>query len=235
MNIQLKTPPTTLTATPTLQHLHFSLPLRPWQIEHFRGAIAQLAGLGSDHFHNHDNARGNYHYRYPLIHYQVVEGCAAITALGEGVEALERVLEGYDGRLWMGGRWHRAEVERITAAPLEFGVTPTWHTYHLRDWIALTDHSYRQWRSFTRMADKLALLERAFVGQVLAFAGGIGWHVDQRLVAEVVRVDGQRLVPCRGMAFMAFDATVRVQALLPTGIGLGKAVSLGFGRVKSEK
>lgn len=241
MNPQLITPegsgspqairPTLGNSPLPILHCHFALPLQHAELSAFRGAFAEFAGHGNEWFHNHDNVSGNFHYRYPLVQYQVVEGHAAITALGEGARALEQVMGHYDGRLWMRGQWHAAACTVANPGPFVPQTTETWQTYQIRDWVALNEKNHNQWRNTGRLADQMAVLETAFTSHVMAFARGIGWFVDKRLVAQLIDYQGCQWHQRRGANLLAFDATFRVQAQLPEGVGLGKGVSIGFGRL----
>lgn len=210
--------------------LVFDLPLRGNEIAAFRGAIAEKAGLQNEWFHNHDNKREGFHYRYPLIQYAARDGHAAITGIGDGAAALESFIREYDGQFSMKGSTRKAPVAEHRYHTVPLGTTEDWHTYRLRDWIALNNKHFAEWRTLTDLRERFALLEQAFVSHIMAFARGVGWQVERRLAAVITDYEGSRWVNCRGAELMAFDATFRVQALLPEGIGLGKAVSLGFGR-----
>ena len=87
MHPQVLPHPDTVVATrhalPTTR-LQLALPLDFEYLESLRGAIAAQAGLHNELFHNHDNSREGYHYRYPLIQYHCTDGKAAMLGLGEG-------------------------------------------------------------------------------------------------------------------------------------------------------
>jgi hypothetical protein len=211
--------------------LLLDLRMRPEQVPQLRGAIAEKAGLHNEWFHNHDNLHAGLHYRYPLVQYGCAGGKAAIMGIAAGADALAQFKQGYDGRLRMGGKSWVAPVLSYGIVDGRVETTEAWNTYRLRDWVALNGRNHAEWRGCGRLADQLAVLERAFLAHVMAFARGNGWYVERRLVAEVVGYEGWRRVACRGAELMAFDVTVRVQARLPEGVGLGKGVSLGFGRI----
>ncbi len=214
-----------------LTRCQVSIPLRQEALEQFRGAIAEQAGLENELFHNHDNTRENYHYRYPLIQYQCVNGKAAMIGLGEGADAIAHWMLAYGGRLKMGGKIHQAPIEEYRSRSETIQTTDEWHTYRISDWVALNEKNYSQWQKTQRLATQMEILESAFTAHIMAFARGINWFVDRRLVAELTDYHGCQWHKRRGAELLAFDATFRIQALLPDGIGLGKGVSIGFGRI----
>jgi hypothetical protein len=214
-----------------IYHCQLAHPIKLAQLEQFRGAIAEQAGLDNELFHNHDNSRENYHYRYPVIQYYCDNGKAAMIGIGEGADALTAWAESYAGKLQMGGKFHQAPIEEYQSRVETIQTTDEWHTYRVSDWVALNEKNYLEWRNRDRLADQLVLLERAFVAHVMAFARGINWFVDRRLTASLTDYHGCQWHQRRGADMLAFDATFRIQAILPEGIGLGKGVSIGFGRV----
>ena len=76
------------------------------------------------------------------------------------------------------------------------------------------------------------MLERVLVGNCLSLAKAFGLWVGTRLTA-----DARRLRPrtCRfkDQPMVGFDGPFRVNFHLPSGIGIGKSVSRGFGTVKA--
>ena len=211
--------------------LSLSLPLHPDDLPKFRGAIAAHAGHQNELFHNHDNVKGGLHYRYPLIQYQVVDGKATVVGIAEGAEALRDWAETYEGRLQMDGQWHSAPILAQDSEVVEVGFTENFQTYRIENWIALNESKYQQWKQCPRMTDQIALFEKAIVGQVMSFARGIDWFLEQRLAAELLEISEPRWRKRSGTKLMVFDATIRLPITLPNGIGIGKGASLGFGRI----
>ena len=134
----------------------------------------------------------------------------------------------------MNGKLHLAPIEEYRSGMEEIKTTDEWHTYRISDWVALNEKHYREWSNMTRLVDQMVLLENAFTAHVMAFARGINWFVDRRLVAELSDYHGCQWHKRRGADLLAFDATFRIQARLPQGIGLGKGVSIGFGRIEAR-
>ncbi len=46
--------------------VQFDTPIEPWELASFRGAMALKAGWNHEHFHNHNNEAGGFHYRLPV-------------------------------------------------------------------------------------------------------------------------------------------------------------------------
>ncbi len=216
-------------------HLQLALPLALEDLEAFRGAIAASAGLDNELFHNHDNSRDNYHYRYPLIQYHCTEGKAGIIGIGAGADAVAEWAAHYRGKLHIQGAWQAAPIVEFQSSSEPIQTTDEWHTFRISDWVALNEKNYAEWRKTDRLVDQLVLLESAFTAHVMAFARGVNWFVDRRLVAELTDYHGCQWHQRRGADLLAFDATFRIQAQLPDGIGLGKGVSIGFGKVMKVK
>lgn len=209
----------------------FNLPLRQAEIPQFRGAVAAHAGLGVELFHNHDNANGGLHYRYPLIQYHTVSGLAAITGIAEGAKALRAFAANYQGGLRLGKQFRKVGILDMDEDVCEVGCTADWQTYELHDWIALNDRHYKNWQMQETDAARQQILADAFIAQVMAFARGIDWWVENRLEARIVEMAGPQWQHRSQMKFMSFQGLIKVQAKLPSGIGIGKGSSVGFGRI----
>lgn len=66
-------------------------PLKSSELARFRGAVNAVISSHNILFHNHN---GQYfRYAYPLIQYKCLAGKAAIVAIGEGVVAMEELLQ----------------------------------------------------------------------------------------------------------------------------------------------
>lgn len=219
----------------TITQITLDLPLQPSQIPQFRGAIAAHAGRQNERFHNHDNAAGNFHYRYPLIQYQTVAGKATLLGIAAGAEALNEWEATYTGQLQMQGRWHKAPILAHSYETVELGFTAHSQTYRIQDWVALNDAKYKQWKDSPRLIDKLAIFEKSIVGHILSFARSIDWHLEQQLVAEISEISSPEWRKHKSIDLLVFDATVRLPLSLPEGIGMGKSASLGFGRIVHHK
>jgi hypothetical protein len=76
------------------------------------------------------------------------------------------------------------------------------------------------------------MLERILTGNLLSFAKGIGWQVQGRVMAEVPTPPLLKTRAFKGVDIDVFDMEILTNMVLPEGLGLGKAVSVGYGVVE---
>jgi len=80
-----------------------------------------------------------------------------------------------------------------------------------------------------RLADKVVLLEEKLIGNLLSLFSSIHYHVDHQIELSITSILNQRVVKYKNVKLMAFDVEFKVNMNLPSYIGLGKSVSVGFG------
>lgn len=205
----------------------FDLPLTLEGIYPFRGAIASFAGLENDLFHNHKGDK--LHYRYPLIQYRVKEGRASIFALAQGVAAAHQIIQQNGQEFHLRGR--QQELRIVNHEEKEFTLRMEGHQlhYHISNWIPFNTNNFQRWTAATTLAQKVELLNRILVGHLLGFATGMNWQLPFRLEAELTDWSNTNEHRIHGTKHMTLDISFQANISLPSGIGLGKAISQGFG------
>lgn len=206
--------------------------LREHQIPQLRRFVNLFVGQDNDLFHNHRDAH-RYHYRYPLVQYKTDEGKAAVLGMGDaGMAAIGQLAAhtGFRDRCaeWLGDGsiWQEEHTEDLV-------LTNTAKTEHrLENYLALNEANYSLWQQNPSLVFRASLLERCLTGHILKFATAIRWQLPPRSL-QVELLD-YRTYPLRlfDATLMGFDVLFRTNITLPEGIGLGKAVSHGFGQIK---
>lgn len=214
-----------------LHYLRFDTPLKAAEIPRLRRIINTYIGGENDLFHNHVS-REKYHYRYPVVQYKSVEGKAALLGLGEdGCAAIAQLLqnERFLTIFRQGGMNAHLLAEQSTET-LDLLDRPAYE-YRIEDYIALNDRNLADWRQNPGLVFRAQLLERCLVGHCLKFASAISWQLPPRSL-ELNLLD-YRATNVRSFDtnFLAFRIDFLSNIRLPEWIGLGKAVSHGFGSV----
>ncbi len=219
--------------------LTFNLPLHPRQIPNWRGAFVQMAGWTDELFHNHNNASGEeghaYHYRYPLIHYRIQRGQAAIVAIGEGVAALQHILSEHEWVIQWQGKPLTLQVHDLRMNEHYFRMTARPRTYRLYNYIALNTDNYHRWLDSPSFIQRVALVQDILTGHLLGYATAMHWQLPERLEVNIRYIQMIRKVRLHGTPRIAFNLTYDCNLLLPSGIALGKGISHGFGWQKNIK
>jgi hypothetical protein len=240
----------------TLQ-LHFSLPLRHDHLPAFRGAFAALAGKDNDVFHNHDNnlqSENTFLHRYPLVQYRVHDGCAAIYAINEGAEALEKLgKQGAFAHFKMNGHHLPLEVVRRSRdrnIALQIQPIQQQSRYRIYHYIPFTPENYNLYKSHFALVTKVEMLQGLIRNHIVAMLRSVGvgrgelreessQHHDDSprsslhapLEVTINDIDRVKKVNVLGQNMMAFDLVFSANVNLPEGIALGRKVAFGFGFV----
>ncbi|GAB4499692.1 MAG: hypothetical protein OHK0019_37130 [Saprospiraceae bacterium] len=208
--------------------------LRAGEVPAFRRFVNLFVGQDNDLFHNHE-APGKYRYRYPLVQYKSLDRKATLVGLADaGVGALNALLEHPEFRErcieWIGEQF--AVTEQITDTLL-LNTAPV-HNYRLQNYIALNEKNLADWQNNQSLPARSALLERCIVGHILKFCSAIQWLLPPKsLQVELLDYRSHKTTAFDN-PFLAFDVLFRTNITLPEHIGLGKAVSHGFGTVMSD-
>lgn len=201
------------------------------EIPLLRGAVLDL--LGSDAellFHNHTSDT-TFRYSYPLIQYKRIRKKAAIFCIGDGVETIGKLLNAQDYEISLGNRSLRLDIENISP---KRNIVQTWDStfhYYLTNWLALNSTNYQEYMAMDNLSDRIDLLERILVGNLLSFAKGVGIEIEQQIICKLISFEEPRLVKVKGVKVMSFNCEFTTNMSLPDYMGIGKHASIGYGTV----
>lgn len=216
----------------TIRHitLKFTNEIKASEVVLLRGAINNA--LGQDRsflFHNH--IVDGYRYSYPLIQYKRIHKKAAIVCLEQGADDIGQLFAVDSPNIKLGDRDMALEIESLKSEKTLVQIWKTTFNYHIRDWLPLNSKNYAEYRSFETLTDKIILLERILLGNLLSFLKGVGIRIDGELCAKITQLDQPRIVRYKGISLMAFNVNFSTNLSLPNYIGIGKDASTGFGIV----
>lgn len=211
-----------------LMRVRFGFELAQRDLSAFRGALVSHVGRDVDRFHNHAPGKDKFLYRYPLVQYRVEGRHAALLTIGEGVDDLRDVLNGPMPMLTINGRRVGMRVDDVQIDYHQPEVSSGLLSYEVRDYLPVNQENERPFLDMDAYAQG-DYLSRLLTGHLLAFAGGIGWHIDERIRVELEAARMLRPVLYKGVKRVAFDVRFRCNLDLPPGIALGKSVAMGFG------
>lgn len=202
------------------------------EIPYLRGNMIRLSG-DDPLFHNH-RANG-FDYVYPLIQYKRINGYAAVVGINQGSDALLRVLgNGEEFSLRLGNR--KAEVDAVMFRTEKIPVTckaDDVYTYSISRWLPLNSENYQAYRQVEALSERIGMLEKILVGNILSFAKGVGIFFECPVKCRILELESTGLVKYKEVELMSFWAKFRCNVKLPELIGLGKSVSMNHGVVNS--
>lgn len=213
--------------------LKFEETLSDMETRCFRGAIVGLVGKEKVTYHNHLGDE-RLVYSYPLVQYKRIDGKLAIVGIGSAAESVMQLACQFPQSLKIGKKdvvFHTRSCTMDVYRPV-LEVKPK--LYSIKDYIALTDDNFRKYGSMLALTDKITFLEDILVGNILSFLKGIEYRVEGKIFCAITSFAEPRTKCYKGVRFVVFDLGFVSNIELPSGIGLGKSSSMGFGVLKRE-
>jgi hypothetical protein len=192
-----------------------------------RGYIASKH-IENSIFHQH---RGNeLNYRYPLIHYHIINSTPVITGWQEGVQETEKLFKQLS-HLQIDNKKVYVHRKKFVTKKQKFGLSTKKNKYRfISPWMALNNNNYQRYITINKN-QKQGFLEKILTGNILSASKGLDYTVEDRIKPSIIymREIKTRL---KGTPLVAFKGAFEVNFDLPELFGLGKSVSRGFGAVK---
>lgn len=211
----------------------FSAEIKSYEIPAFRSAIIEKVGRDNILFHNH--FRNGYLYRYPLIQYKQVNHKPAIVCLDFRVDEIHKYFENKDWDIKIGDRWLDMRVEKLSLNQFNMQVWNNMFDYSIANWIALNQENYKKYLQIEGLSEKIQFLENTLKANIISFAKGIDWTVEKPIELKIKKINEPKTLKLKTKKIMGFNGIFSTNVFLPNYIGLGKAVSKGFGTVKQIK
>lgn len=201
--------------------------IQPAGIPAFRGAISRKVGQEATLFHQHK--KDLLRYCYPLIQYKSLAGKPTMVCLQEGVENIQTLFSQPDAAIHLGTQKVELEIHDIQLNEYHLQVGQRVFTYHIPNWIGLNQQNWRSYQQLNDHPGRLKFLRSILLGNILSFAKGIGWQINDRVKVDIDHLGEPYVVRMKGVKLRAFPITFHTNVYLPSQIGLGGKVSHGFG------
>lgn len=203
------------------------------EISYLRGNMIRLSGE-NPLFHNHHAE--NFSYTYPLVQYKRIDGRAALVGINQGAEALVELLgKGAVCSFQLGKRTADMGAATIRSERIPVVCGDTFYTYSIRNWLPLNKDNYRIYQQTEGMIERIAMLEKILVGNILSFAKGMDIFLDNPITCKILQLESTGLVSYKEVELMSFFAKFRCNVSLPEYIGLGKSVSINHGVIRKMR
>ena len=104
----------------------------------------------------------------------------------------------------------------------------------LTPWLSLNRENLKKYRDIKDWSKRKALLRSILTGNILSMAKSLGVMIDFqvriRTMLDILKVE----IPAHDLVAHGFKGVFEANLELPTLIGLGRHVSLGYGTVAKE-
>lgn len=211
--------------------VQFDNELSHYEVSAFRGAVIEKVGRENILFNHHlDDTK--YLFKYPLIQYKSIRKRPAVLCLGEGVEEIHKLFNQSTWGINLKGNKVDLKIDKLDLGNFTLNVWDKSEQYRLFNWIALNGENFKRFTALENEMEKLEMLEKILVGNILSFAKGIGWDVEKEIKVRINKTERTKSINYKNTRLLAFDIEFSTNAFLPNNIGLGKGVSHGYGIVR---
>ena len=188
-------------------------------------------------FHHHKED-GSLRYKYPLIQYKIIDQKPVIISLETGCDVVINNFLDID-KLKLNNKVYNQPTGRIKTAKINLKVIedskipPFLYTF-ITPWLGLNQSNYKKYKNVKTNKEKstVKFLSRILIGNILAFAKGIDWWIEDEVVVipELKEIE----VQFKGNSMVGFIGKFYSNVYMPELIGLGKSSSRGFGTIKRK-
>ncbi len=194
-----------------------------------RGYFGNLFKEKSPLLHNHYES-GKLRYSYPLVQYKIIDSVPMLLGINEGAELLIELFLKIK-ELKLEERTFPIYSKNITNKITEIGVSNDLIEYKFKTmWMGLNQNNFSKYINLLPGKEKAEFLNKILIGNILSFCKGLNFRLDEQLYAKVKVTE--RISAFKNNKMTVFAGGFVTNATLPNYIGLGKAVSRGFGAVK---
>ena len=214
--------------------IQFNNEIEPQAIPFFRGAVIASLEKKDILFHNHDEDK--LRYSYPLVQYKRIHKKAAVMGVGKGIEAISQLLSAGVFHYQIGNEKVDMQIQAVNAYDNEIVLTENAdNRYRIQNWLPLNTDNYKQYQETDNMVDRIHILERVLIGNILSFLKGVGIHMEDQIVLSITNITSQHAVTYKNVKLMGFDIEFKTNITFPQYIGIGKNASVGCGVISIIK
>ena len=193
-----------------------------------RGYFGNLFKEHSPLLHNHFED-GSLRYKYPLVQYKVVKEVPMLIGLHDGATLLTELFLKIQ-ELNISGRTYPVFQKNLDHFHAQAGLSTSLHTYKFENlWMALNQENYKRYRQVETLHEKQTMLGTLLKNNLLSFFKGVNIWLDGPITASGIFTE--HITQFKDQPMLAFSGEFSANVLLPDLIGIGKAVSRGFGTV----
>jgi hypothetical protein len=216
----------------------FDTTIEPYELSAFRGAVAKSVGLEHEWFHNHNNETGGFHNRYPFVQYKLETKKGAMRPMmffiEQGVEEAQVFFNRPDWSLTIRGLTHPLRIAHLDVRQHVLRVWEKPFLYRLHKWMPFESKNFKNWQALDGMVEQIAFLQKILVNQIIGFANGVDWTIEERFDAKIVEIKKQEWISFKTEKMLVFTIDFKTKLSLPDYLGIGNAANQGFGVIREQ-
>lgn len=195
-----------------------------------RGFFGDFFKEKSTLLHNHFE-ENEFAFRYPLVQYKVIDKTPIIIGIEEGAELLVDLFLKIR-LLKIGELVVDINSKNIENRIVEIGLSSdSLFEYGFSTlWMGLNQKNFNIYRKLKEESDKNEFLSKQIQNNILSFYKGVGLRVEGRILAKGSFFE--KSTKFKEKQMVAFEGSFVSNAILPNLVGIGKAVSRGFGTIE---
>jgi len=200
-----------------------------------RGYFGHMFEEYSPLLHNHlegsHSGDKKLRYDYPLVQYKVLDQVPTLVGLEDGarllIELFLKIKE-----LHLRGQTFPILSKNIRSQTYDIGVGEELYQYRfLTLWMALNQNNFKRYQQADE-AEKRNILQRIAIGNILSLLKGLNIYLSEEERILIKLNLNPKSTKFKDQNMLAFEGSFTTNVLLPDSIGIGKAVSRGFGSIK---
>jgi hypothetical protein len=192
-----------------------------------RGYFGNLFKEHSPLLHNHYED-GSSRYAYPLVQYKVIDRIPVLIGFQEGAELLMSLFLKIR-EIDIEGQQFPLLAKNIQQTQCILTVNQQLYNYSFKTlWMALNQENFRKYVQLDEK-EKKNFLNHQLQNNILSCYKGLSFRVEERVMA-IAQVE-EKQTQFKNQSMLAFSGRFTTNAYLPEWIGIGKAVSRGFGTI----
>ena len=217
--------------TVTIQFPEIALATR--DAHKLRGYFGNLFKEHSPLLHNHLND-GQLRYAYPLVQYKVLNNIPTLVGIEEGAKLLTQLFLNIK-ELQIEGNTFPVNGKIIRSAVQETGVAKDLFSYRFSTlWMGLNQQNFSRYVQ-ADPEQQSTMLKKVATGNMLSFFKGISLYIEPHERIMLNLQVNQKNTTFKNKQMLAFAGNFTTNVKLPNYIGIGKAVSRGFGTIEMSK
>ncbi len=177
--------------------------------------------------HNHGEEK--YLFTYPKVQYKVISRKPLICGINEGAKLICK-LGIMEDEIIIDGNKKEIVQKKISVTKEEFGITDNYIEYEfLTPWLALNQKNNQKFHNMNDI-EREDILKKILIGNIISMSKGLSYTISDNIYIWINLKEKETSL--KGVKMKGFYGEFKVNFNIPDYMGLGKAVSRGFGTIK---